>query len=147
MVVIAWFWVLQFAVMAVAPDVVVLAIAAGAGALAGPPFNVVLGSVIYRVTPNELLGRVRSVSRLVAWGTIPLGMLLGGGLATWFGMRSVLWIGAVGQLFSIFPVAASSIRSVREMPEPVQEPTPAQAELAGGVLEPQPLAGPAAADA
>jgi hypothetical protein len=41
----------------------------------------------------------------------------------------------------------TSIRAVKEIPEPVAEPTPAQAELAGGVLEPQPLAGPAAADA
>jgi hypothetical protein len=33
------------------------------------------------------------------------------------------------------------------MPEPVVEPTPAQAELAGGLLEPVPVPGPVAADA
>jgi hypothetical protein len=45
------------------------------------------------------------------------------------------------------PVALSSVRSLRELPEPLEEPTPAEADLDGGLLEPQPLAGPAAADA
>jgi hypothetical protein len=40
-----------------------------------------------------------------------------------------------------------SLKRVREMPEPVVEPTQAQAELAGGLVEPTPLPGPAAADA
>ena len=44
-------------------------------------------------------------------------------------------------------VLLSPVRSIREMPEPVSEPTPAQAELEGGVLEGTPLAGPASADA
>jgi len=40
------------------------------------------------------------------------------------------------------------LKRVREMPEPVAEPTQAQAELDGGLLgEPVPLPGPAAADA
>jgi hypothetical protein len=33
------------------------------------------------------------------------------------------------------------------MPEPTDEPTPAQAELEGGLVEGVPLPGPAAADA
>jgi hypothetical protein len=39
------------------------------------------------------------------------------------------------------------LKHVREMPEPVVEPTQAQAELQGGLVEPTPLPGPAAADA
>ena len=116
----------------------------GFGALA---YNITQVSLRQAITPDRLQGRMNAAMRWIVWGTIPLGMLLGGALATWFSMRSVLWVGAIGQLFAIAPVAVSSIRSVREMPEPVQEPTPAQAELSGGLLEPQPLAGPAAADA
>jgi hypothetical protein len=44
-------------------------------------------------------------------------------------------------------VLLSPIRAIREMPAPVTEPTPAQAELEGGLLESLPLPGPAAADA
>jgi hypothetical protein len=44
-------------------------------------------------------------------------------------------------------VLFSPVRSIREMPAPVTEPTPAQAELAGGLFEGTPLPGPASADA
>jgi hypothetical protein len=39
------------------------------------------------------------------------------------------------------------VRTIREMPEPTDEPTSAQAELEGGLVEGVPLPGPAAADA
>jgi MFS family permease len=116
----------------------------GFGALA---YNITQVSLRQAITPDRLQGRMNAAMRWIVWGTIPLGMLLGGGLASWFGMRSVLWVAAIGQLFAIVPVAVGSVRTVREIPKPVEEPTPAQAELAGGVLEPQPLPGPAAADA
>ena len=44
-------------------------------------------------------------------------------------------------------MALTSVRSIRALPEPVVEPTAAQAELQGGLVEGQPLPGPAAADA
>src|SRR4051794_5232004 len=116
----------------------------GFGALA---YNITQVSLRQAITPDRLQGRMNAAMRWIVWGTIPLGMLLGGGLATVFSMRSVLWVAAIGQLFAILPVAMTSIRAVKEIPAPVVEPTPAQVELAGGVLEPQPLAGPAAADA
>jgi hypothetical protein len=58
-----------------------------------------------------------------------------------------LWVGALGGLLPFLPVALTSVRSIREMPEPVVEPTPAQAELEGGMVEGTPLPSPAAADA
>jgi MFS family permease len=117
----------------------------GLGALA---YNITQVSLRQAITPDRLQGRMNAAMRWIVWGTIPLGMLLGGALASWISMRSVLWIAAIGQLFAILPVALSSIRTVHEMPAPVQEPTPAQAELEGGlVVEAMPLAGPAAADA
>ena len=117
----------------------------GFGALA---YNITQVSLRQAITPDRLQGRMNAAMRWVVWGTIPLGMLLGGAIASWTSLRNVLWIAAVGQLFAVAPVALSSIRTVHEMPQPVQEPTPAQAELEGGlILEAQPLAGPAAADA
>jgi MFS family permease len=43
-------------------------------------WNVVTVSLRQRIIPNRLLGRVNSVYRLLAWGTLPLGSLLGGAL-------------------------------------------------------------------
>lgn len=48
-----------------------------------------------RVTPDRLLGRAIGAHRLVAWGTRPLGALLGGVLAAWVGLVAVFLSAAV----------------------------------------------------
>jgi MFS family permease len=116
----------------------------GFGAVA---YNITQVSLRQAITPERLQGRMNAAMRWIVWGTIPLGGLLGGGIATWFSLRMALWVGGIGQVFAIIPIAVGSVRTVKEMPEPVSEPTPAQAELEGGMLEPMPLPGPAAADA
>jgi MFS family permease len=116
----------------------------GFGAVA---YNITQVSLRQAITPERLQGRMNAAMRWIVWGTIPLGTLLGGAIATWWSLRTAMWVGAIGQLFSFVPVTIGSLKRVKEMPEPVQEPTQAQAELAGGVLEPVPLPGPAAADA
>ena len=50
-------------------------------------WNTITVSLRQSIIPSELLGRVNSVYRFFAWGSIPIGMFLGGGLV------------AVGQLF------------------------------------------------
>ncbi len=57
--------------------------------------NVVIVSLRQRIAPDRLLGRVNSGYRLVAWGTKPLGAVIGGGLAQLFGLRAVFAIMAV----------------------------------------------------
>src|SRR5579884_1114111 len=115
----------------------------GFGAVA---YNITQVSLRQAITPERLQGRMNAAMRWVVWGTMPLGSLLGGGLATWYGLRTTLWVGGIGGLFTFLPVALSSIRSIREMPAPVDEPTPAEAELEGGLLEGVPLPAPSAAD-
>jgi MFS family permease len=116
----------------------------GFGAVA---YNITQVSLRQAITPERLQGRMNAAMRWIVWGTIPLGTLLGGAIATWFTLRTALWVGGFGELLAVIPIATGSVRSVKEMPAPVEEPTPAQAELEGGLLEPQPLPGPAAADA
>ncbi len=116
----------------------------GLGAVA---YNITQVSLRQAITPERLQGRMNAAMRWVVWGTIPLGTMLGGGLATWYGLRTALWVGALGNVLAVAPIAFSSVRSIREMPEPVEEPTQAQAELLGGVQDIAPLPGPAAADA
>jgi MFS family permease len=110
-------------------------------------YNITQVSLRQAITPERLQGRMNAAMRWIVWGTIPLGTLLGGAIATWWSLRGALWVGAFGGLLAVAPIALSSVRTIREMPEPVAEPTPAQAELAGGLLEGAPLPGPAAADA
>jgi len=90
---------------------------------------------------------MNAAMRWIVWGTIPLGSLAGGAIATAFSLKAALWVAAIGGLFPFMPVLLSSVRSIGEMPKPVLEPTPAQAELEGGLVEGVPLPGPAAADA
>jgi MFS family permease len=121
-----------------------------AGALFGfgsMAYNITQVSLRQSITPERLQGRMNAAMRWVVWGTIPLGSLAGGGLATVYGLHMTLWIAAIGGLFTFLPVTLTSVRSIRDLPEPVVEPTPAQAELAGGLVEGEPLPGPAAADA
>jgi MFS family permease len=115
----------------------------GFGAVA---YNITQVSLRQAITPERLQGRMNAAMRWIVWGTIPLGTLLGGAVATWFGLRAALWVGGIGNSFKILPLVLSSVPKLREMPEPVEEPTPAEAELEGGALGPQPLPGPAAAD-
>ena len=109
-------------------------------------YNITQVSLRQAITPERLQGRMNAAMRWIVWGTIPLGTLLGGAL----GQTSACaprcgW--RVGGIPVFLTVLLSPVRSIREMPEPVTEPTPAQAELEGGLIEGTPLPGPAAADA
>lgn len=53
----------------------------------GGLWNVVTNSMRQRLVPGHLLGRVQSTHRLLAWGAIPIGTILGGVLAKSFGLR------------------------------------------------------------
>jgi hypothetical protein len=60
--------------------------------------------------------------RFVVWGTIPLGSLVGGGLARWIGLRPTLFAGAAGASFCFLFMLFSPLRHIRRLPdEPVVE--------------------------
>lgn len=52
-------------------------------------WNIITVSFRQAITPDHLLGRLNSVYRLLAWGTMPIGAALGGLIAEAFGLRSV----------------------------------------------------------
>jgi MFS family permease len=113
----------------------------------GVAYNITQVSLRQAITPERLQGRMNAAMRWIVWGTIPLGSLAGGVIATAYGLHAALWIGAIGGCFCFLPILFSSVTSIGALPEPVDEPTPAQAELAGGIIEGVPLPGPAAVDA
>ncbi len=62
-------------------------------------WNVIQVTLRQRIVPNELLGRVNSCITLLSWGTIPIGALMGGALASWIGLRGMFAVTAVISAF------------------------------------------------
>lgn len=56
-------------------------------------WNVITVSLRQAIIPDELLGRVNSVYRFLGWGSIPLGALAGGWIASRYGLRAPFLIG------------------------------------------------------
>ncbi|NUT55434.1 MAG: MFS transporter [Thermoleophilia bacterium] len=101
-----------------------------------PIYNITQVSFRQAITPERLQGRMNSVMRFIVWGVMPLGALLGGALASWVSLRFAIWVGAIGMSLAVLPVLLSPVRTLREMPEPVDEPLPSEAEAAGGIVVP-----------
>jgi MFS family permease len=98
-------------------------------------YNIAQVSLRQAITPERMQGRMNSVMRFIVWGTIPLGQLVGGALGSTVGLRETLFIGAAGAVLAVIPLLLSPIRSIREMPSPVDvEPTIAAGE--GGLVGP-----------
>jgi predicted MFS family arabinose efflux permease len=70
-------------------------------------WNVVAVTLRQSLTPDEKRGRVAGASRLLAWGSQPLGALLGGIAAAAFGLRSPFWIASVA-----FAIATLSVWNI-----------------------------------
>lgn len=67
-----------FVAMALAPGPWTLALSFAAFEFTGLVWNVVSVSTRQRLIPDALLGRVNSIYRLLAWGMMPLGLVLSG---------------------------------------------------------------------
>ena len=79
----------QDLVYIVVPQAVVIGIVLLVTGTIGGAFNVVFGSLRQRIVPNHLLGRVMASFRIISWGTLPLGALLGGLIGSSFGLVAV----------------------------------------------------------
>jgi MFS family permease len=98
------------AVMGLATTLWVAALGFACFGFAGEIWNVV--SVTYRqsVTPDELLGRVMSGFRVIAYGAFPVGAVLGGLIASVTTVRTAFFVGA-GVIALLLPYLASVTRS------------------------------------
>jgi MFS family permease len=105
-------------------------------------YNITQVSLRQAITPERIQGRMNSVMRFLVWGTIPLGSLTGGALASTIGLRETLFVGAVGGLLSGLPIILSRAqRTLGQIPEPEPEPAPVEAAAAGGIaaVSPSPV--------
>jgi MFS family permease len=85
-------------------------------------YNVTQLSMRQAITPERLQGRMNSTIRFIVWGVMPIGQLIGGALATWFGLRTAIWVGTLGISLAWVPLVFGPLLSLKEMPEPYQEP-------------------------
>jgi MFS family permease len=109
----------SLAVPAVTASPVLVAASLVAGGVAMVLWNVVTVSLRQRITPDRLLGRMNASYRLVGWGTMPIGAVLGGFLAETLGLRAT------------FAVAAALVLLLLPGFRVVTEEAIAQAEAAG----------------
>ncbi len=72
------------------------------------------------ITPDRLLGRVNASRRLLVFGIIPFGALLGGVLGESLGLRTALSAGAAIQILGFIYTALSPLRTVRHTPAPLE---------------------------
>ena len=77
-------------------DVGVLMLAGALGAGGGVIYNVNQVSLRQAITPDRLQGRMGATMRFLVWGVMPIGSLAGGLLGQAFGLRTALWICALG---------------------------------------------------
>ncbi len=85
-------------------------------AAGGTVFNVNSVSLRQAVTPDRLLGRVNATMRVIAYGAIPLGSLLGGGIAEWAGVRPTFVVAGLGVLCAAGWIVASPVRVLQRTP-------------------------------
>jgi predicted MFS family arabinose efflux permease len=87
-----------------------------AGVVAG---NVIKSSFRQSYPPPHLLGRVTASMQLVNYGTIPLGALLAGALASTIGVRATMWAMLACVVLAGLILLAEPIRGRRDLPTSV----------------------------
>ncbi len=99
------------------------------GSLTGVVYNINQVSLRQAITPERIQGRMNATMRFLVWGTIPIGTIIGGILASFplIGARGALVIGGVLGCFSFVPILFSSVRSLKRIPMP--EPTSPEIDL------------------
>jgi MFS family permease len=85
-------------------------------------YNINQVSFRQAITPTSMQGRMNATMRFIVWGTIPIGSILGGAIATLFGLRIAIWVGALGMFLAILPLVLTPVRTLRDMPTPAEDP-------------------------
>ncbi|MFI5611569.1 MFS transporter [Amycolatopsis sp. NPDC051903] len=109
--------VVVFVLIGASPDAVVLGALLACNGFATTLWSVVTVSLRQQVVPEELRGRVHSVYRMLGWGLMPLGSLVGGLVADTLGIRAAYPVaGAVRgvALLVALPAISSAMRVVSD---------------------------------
>ncbi|MET9385465.1 MFS transporter [Streptomyces sp. NPDC002928] len=79
-------------------------------------YNIAVVTYRLMICPPALLGRMTAAARWIAWGTIPVGGVIGGSLGTAIGIRPTLWIACVGTWAAGFWMYFTPLRRERDIP-------------------------------
>jgi MFS family permease len=93
--------------------VVVLLLGRFVGALSNPIYNVSLVTLVQSRVSHDSLGRVNGTFRLVDWGVVPVGALLGGLLAETVGLRPTLLVAATIAVLRLLLMINSPARRIQ----------------------------------
>ena len=80
-------------------------------------YNVNQVSFRQAITPLDMQGRMNATMRFIVWGTMPLGSVAGGILASFLPLRTTVLIGAAIASSAFLWVLVSPVRSLREIPK------------------------------
>jgi MFS family permease len=104
-----------------------------------------INQVSYRqaICPPRMQGRMNATVRFLVWGTMPIGSLIGGAIASVIDLHPTIWLAAVlGFVPAIFPLL-SPVRTLKEMPAPVGDEPPAAPPTTPASGQPNATATPA----
>ena len=82
----------------------------------GLVYNINQVSFRQAITPERIQGRMNATMRFLVWGTMPIGGLIGGILATVVGLSTTIWVGAILGFLPVLFVFFSPVRSLKTMP-------------------------------
>jgi MFS family permease len=121
-----WAFAIVWTLVGLAPNLVVVAVLVAAAGFVIPTFDVVQFSYRLALIPDELQGRVNSIYRLVAIGTLPAGQAMAGGLLQGIGPRPTILL--VGGGYGILALVSTFSPPIRHAPS-IEE---ARARIAEG---------------
>jgi MFS family permease len=102
---------------AFSPNIYIFIALATFGSFVISQWNVLLMATYQTVIPNELYGRIHGTRRTLVWGTMPIGSLIGGVLAS-FSLRLPMYIGgAIATLIALFSIGFLINIEKRYLPE------------------------------
>ena len=126
---------LEWIVIAAAPDALIFpatVVSVFLGGFGGVAWNINQVSLRQAITPPRMQGRMNASMRFIVWGTIPVGLMIGGTLGSLIGLHATIWVGALGGLVAFLPVTLSRVRTIRTIPEAAAKDAADEPGEAGG---------------
>jgi MFS family permease len=87
--------------------------------LSVPAYNINQISLRQAITPDRLQGRMNATMRVIVWGTIPLGSLLGGLLGNDVGVVDTIYVGGAIAALAGAWIVIGPVLKLKRQPEPV----------------------------